>query len=101
MYSSCGNPYQQLTPNDLVEIQKQSATEEAEEHKPEPTDCTTRDWMEGLGHTETSNEVFEKIVSHQQQAAMTMQEIMSFLACCECIFQEMKIPVSQHTSATD
>ena len=60
-----------------------------------------RDLMEGLGRTEPNNKLFEKIVSHQQQAAMTIQEIMRLLACCECIFKETKIPVSQHTSATD
>jgi hypothetical protein len=59
-----------------------------------------RDLMEGLGHTEPTNEVFEKLVSHQEQAAMTMQEIMELLACCECIFKGTQIPVSQRTSAT-
>ena len=60
-----------------------------------------RDLTEGLGQTEPSNKVFEKIVSHQQQAAMTMQEIMRLLACCECILEETKMSVSEHASATD
>jgi len=84
----------------LVQILKQNALEEAEEHESE-----SEMWAmmvvklaEGFGLTAAGIEVFEGADWIEQRAA-TGQGIVMMLACCEELLKEKKRSSSRRTSA--
>lgn len=88
---------------DLVEIQKQSALEEAEERAPEAQKRTVAvsKLTEGLGLAAAVIKVFEDINLHSQRAATTRQGTVRILAYDEEILTEKKRSLPRQTSAFD
>jgi hypothetical protein len=57
---------QKLTVDDLVDIRKQSAVEEAEEPEPQERHMTVLNLAEGRGHVEAGIRIFEDIDSNDK-----------------------------------
>jgi hypothetical protein len=75
---------QELKPEDLLEIRKQSGLEEAEEPEPEERTAT------GFGVTVAGDELFVGIDWNKERAAATGTGVMGILPCYEVILKEMK-----------
>ena len=71
----------------MIEIQKQSTLEAAEEPHGELTERTTMvlKLAEGLGVIDVGIKMFEDTDTNEQRAATTRHGIMRMLTCCEGI----------------
>jgi hypothetical protein len=67
-----------FTLDDFVEIWKQSALEEAEEHEPQPEEGTVRvsEWTDGFGLTAAGIKAFEDNDSKERRSATMRQGLM-------------------------
>jgi hypothetical protein len=89
---------QEIMLGNLVEIQKQSAHEKAEEPEPKEGTLMIAKVTEGLGLSEAGIKVSEDIDANEQQAATIREGIMRTLACYEGILKEKERSLSHQTS---
>jgi hypothetical protein len=84
------------TRDDLSEICKQSALEEAEGPEPEPKErtMTVLKLVEGLGLIEAVIVVFEDNDCNERGTARTGQGILRMHACCEEILEKKEMSLS-------